>query len=155
MSKRITLSVPDKLHKQIERWRSSFNLSRTFQDAVAEVIRQKENLEQRIQEDLPQVVARLRREKKAAEKNWFEEGLARGQEWARSAHWLDLKKVLPQKAENLAGPGGDLQDYFQRLLKREEKGIALKDGLEDFRRSFLAGCQKGVRDFWALVRDKL
>jgi hypothetical protein len=155
MSRRITLSVPDALHDQIECWRESFNLSRVFQEAVADMIRRREELQERLKEDLPQVIARLKREKLEAEENWFEKGLSTGLQWARNAHFLELTRVVPQKAESLAAPGGELQDYFRAIFKGEERAAALQEGFEEFRRSFLAGWQKGVNDFWSLVRDKL
>ena len=152
MSKRITLSVPDALHDKIEEWRTSFNLSRVFQDAVAEVIRRKENLQARFTDDLPQVIARLKREKSEAEEDWYRRGAAAGAAWARSAHWLELKGILSRPAAELAGPEGELRDYFRELFERELGDAAADDTA---RLRLLAGWQQGVGEFWSLVRDKI
>ena len=33
MAKKVTVSIPDMLHKEMEKWRETFNLSKMFQDA--------------------------------------------------------------------------------------------------------------------------
>lgn len=155
MSKRITLSVPEPLHQQIERWRNSFNLSRVFQEAVADVIRRKEELQARLGAEIPEIIARLRREKEAVEQRWFKEGERLGLEWAKAASYIDLQRVLPQPAEALADPGGDLRDYFSQVVDFERRRQELADGFEEFRRSFLKGWHAGVEQFWAIVKDQL
>ena len=153
MSRRITLSVPDALHDQIERWRESFNLSRVFQDAVAELIRRREAMQSRLKEELPQVIARLKREKQEAEAGWFEKGEEAGLAWARNAHWLELKQSIERPVVELASPGGMLSDYFRELLRRELNGVG--DGADELTDRFLAGWRNGVCEFWTLVKDKL
>lgn len=41
MARKVTVSIPDLLYEKMERWRRSFNLSKMFQDAVAEAIQKK------------------------------------------------------------------------------------------------------------------
>ena len=47
MVKRITVSVPDELHEKMEKWRSNFNFSKVFQNAVSGAIQKKEDFEKR------------------------------------------------------------------------------------------------------------
>ena len=42
MTQKITLSIPDRLHEKLNEWRSSFNLSKMFQDALSDAIKKKE-----------------------------------------------------------------------------------------------------------------
>ncbi|HSL41238.1 MAG TPA: hypothetical protein VK857_12765, partial [Desulforhopalus sp.] len=76
MAKKVTISIPDMLHEQLEKWRESFNLSKMFQDVVAEAIHKKEEFQKRIREDLDltQVIERLRREKLESDGNCFDTG---------------------------------------------------------------------------------
>ncbi|WP_319559946.1 hypothetical protein [Marispirochaeta sp.] len=154
MSKRVTLSIPDTLYRKLEEWRDSFNLSRVFQDALAEMIRRKENLFERLQEDLPQIIDRLKKEKKEAEGSWEQLGREKGMLWARAAHWLDLKKMLSCDAESPVGDNAGFPDSFHKALNEAGADVTPEDR-EDFTRSFTGGWLLGVREFWALVEDKL
>ena len=73
MAKKITLTVPDALYQKINEWRSGFNMSRIFQDAVSEAIRRKEEFQQRISEDkgLSDIIQRLKQEKAGWERKIF------------------------------------------------------------------------------------
>ena len=155
MSRRISLSIPDALHRQLEEWRDSFNLSRIFQDALAELIKRKESVKGKVTPDLPEVIARLKQEKEAAEGGWFERGVEAGLEWAKSAHWLELRTTINEKRENLLSTGGSLSSYLTSLLRAEERKAALSREIEEFRAAFLDGWFRGVRDFWCLVNEQL
>ncbi|WP_319416191.1 hypothetical protein [Marispirochaeta aestuarii] len=154
MSKRVTLSIPDALYRKLEEWRDSFNLSRVFQDALAEMIRRKESLMERFHDDLPQIIARLRQEKREAEGSWEKLGHDRGLLWARSAHWLDLKKTLSCDAHTLLGDTSPFSDAFWKSLEEETAGIDREDRA-DFTGTFAEGWLAGVREFWTMVEDKL
>ena len=41
MAQKITLSIPDMLHEKLTQWRSSFNFSKLFQEALTEAIQKK------------------------------------------------------------------------------------------------------------------
>ncbi len=71
MAKKITLTVNENLFKQIDAWRSSFNLSRLFQDAVSEAIRHKEEFQRMLSgnADIPRIVERLKLEKQGLLEN--------------------------------------------------------------------------------------
>jgi hypothetical protein len=154
MSKRVTLSIPDALYRKLEEWRDSFNLSRVFQDALAEMIRRKESLMERLQDDMPQIIARLRQEKREAEGSWEKRGHDRGLKWARGAHWLDLKKMLACGADSLLEDSALFPDSFQKALAEEAAEIG-DDDREAFDCSFAEGWIRGVREFWTMVEDKL
>jgi len=96
MAKKVTVSIPDMLYEKMERWRRSFNLSKMFQDAVAEAIQKKEDFQRRIQEDLDlgDVIERLRREKEQSEGNFYDAGKRDGFLWAKSASYDDILYAL-------------------------------------------------------------
>jgi len=149
MSRKITISVPDVLFQKIDAWRQSFNLSHIFQEAVSEAIKKKEEFQKRISEDfnIPEIIERLKKEKFESEDTWYRQGEHFGLEWARRAHYLDLKNVLRQPAEAFAGPGGSLRDYFKTTFQQEKPG--------QYRKFFLSGWKQGVSDFWNIIKDKL
>src|SRR5210317_1232842 len=96
MAKKVTVSIPDMLYEKMERWRRSFNLSKMFQDAVAEAIQKKEDFQKRLQEDLDlsDVIERLRSEKAQSEGNFFDTGKRDGVLWAKSASYDDIMYAL-------------------------------------------------------------
>ncbi len=149
MSRKITISVPDFLYQKIDAWRQSFNLSRIFQEAISEAIKKKEEFQKRISEDfnIPEIIERLKKEKFESEDTWHRKGERSGLEWARRAHYLDLKNVLRQPVEAFAGHGGSLRDYFKRTFQQEKPG--------QYRKFFLSGWKHGVSDFWNIIKDKL
>ncbi len=155
MSKRITLSIPDALHRQLDQWRNSFNLSRIFQDALSELIGRKESLRDAVHYDLPQIISRLKREKEETEESWFDEGMKAGLTWAKSAHWLELRQAAEENMEKLLSSGSDISSYLKALLKAEEKKSQLSVSVHEFRTSFLDGWIRGVHDFWGLVQEQI
>lgn len=157
MSKKITISVPDFLHEKMEAWRDTFNLSRIFQDAVSNAIKKKEDIRKRMKEDLsiPEIIERLKKEKQEVEDDCFERGEQSGLEWARRAHYFDLRNVLRQPVEALAGTGGSLQDYFKTTFRQENLSRFQGESFNEYRKSFLSGWKQGVVDFWNIVKNKL
>ena len=149
MSKKITISVPDILFQKIDAWRQAFNLSHIFQEAISEAIKKKEEFQKRISEDfnIPEIIERLKKEKFESEDTWYRQGEHLGLEWARRAHYLDLKNVLRQPVEALTGHGGSLRNYFQTTFQQQKTG--------QYHKFFLSGWKQGVNDFWNIIKDKL
>ena len=149
MSRKITISVPDILYQKIDSWRQAFNLSHIFQEAISEAIKKKEEFQKRISEDfnIPEIIERLKKEKFESEDSWYRQGEYFGLEWARRAHYIDLKNVLRQPAEAVAGPGGSLWDYFKNTYQQQKPG--------QYSKVFLSGWKQGVNDFWNIIKDKL
>ncbi len=155
MSKRITLSIPDGLHRQLDQWRNSFNLSRIFQDALGELIRRKESLREAVHHDLPQIISRLKREKAETERSWYSLGMEAGLAWAKSAHWLELRQAAEAAPESLLSSGSSAGSCLKDLLRAEEKNSQISAELEAFRAAYSEGWLRGVHDFWSLVQDQL
>ncbi len=65
--------------------------------------------QKRISEDfnIPEIIERLKKEKLESEDTWHRQGERSGLEWARRAHYLDLKNVLRQQ----------IRTPFQRSLQ--------------------------------------
>ena len=158
MAKKVTISIPDMLHEQLEKWRESFNLSKMFQDVIAEAIHKKEEFQKRIREDLDltQVIERLRREKLESDGNCFDTGRGDGIRWAKTAHYNDLQYALHWTVTEDKAPADQiLGDYFSEIkFGNRLFDSATPYGAEYFL-SYLRGWKSGVEQFWEEVRDKI
>lgn len=172
MAKKITLTVPESLSGKIEQWRSSFNLSKLFQDAVAEAIRKKEELQRRLTVDhsLDDVVARLKAEKRGRR----EEAAARGRDdgfaWAKGAHYSELVRATargPVASAPLSVEAEAVDESWRNYRAtwpgRESASSSVsgheavrEDPAEsDARLAYGEGWQAGVLQLWELVKDRL
>ena len=50
MVKKVTLSVPDELFKEMQKWRKALNFSRIFQEAVSNEVQKKELFKTKLRE---------------------------------------------------------------------------------------------------------
>ncbi|MDC7231987.1 MAG: hypothetical protein PQJ58_02050 [Spirochaetales bacterium] len=158
MAKKITLTVPDALYSKIDRWRSGFNLSGIFQDAVADAIRKKEEFQERLGEEnsLAETISRLKREKEGWERQIAEQAEKAGSLWASRAHYEELILAVSTSSDQLFKLPQiqvQIQEQFQTLFNDTRRQISsipevLKMKVQD---SWL----KGVQNFWDDVRDKL
>ena len=157
MARRITVSVPDMLHEKMEKWRQSFNMSKLFQDAIAEAIRKKEEFQKRIHRDLDlsEIIERLRTEKAESEGNFQDSGKVAGLEWAQSAHYTDLVYAVNWQPSGAALKDELLGPYFSEKLGNLNPGPNAAGSLGDPALAFLDGWHRGVQEFWAAVKDKL
>lgn len=150
MARKITLSIPDLLHEKMEEWRQSFNLSKMFQDALAEAILKKEEFQRRFQEDssMSETIERLRREKKISEGNFLENGRIEGFQWAKSAHYDDLMYALTLDSVTALAGDGRLAHCFAPIIEREHL-------TDKHARLFIQGWQRGFTEFWNEIKEKL
>lgn len=164
MSKKITVSVPDDLYEKMREWRSTFNFSRVFQHAMANMIHKKETLQKKISEeiDLSSVIDRLKREKIEFENNIAENGKKDGVEWSKTAHYTDLQYALNWEPANEENPVKDekLGDYFSQILNTYKERLAstgrqAQTRLNELSKKYLDGWKEGVELFWDEVKDKL
>ncbi len=154
MAHKITLTVPDNLYREINRWRAAFNLSRIFQEAVSEAIRRKNEFEARFhrEQTLTETIRRLRRERSDARARIGEEACHEGERWAASAHYEDLAAVAQ------APPGeSTLVPATRAAIADAKPRISGDPAMSDSDRIKLItkGWHKGVCDFWDNVKDKL
>jgi len=160
MTRKVTLSIPDFLYEKMKKWRPSLNLSRMFQETVAEAIQKKEEFQKRFQQDfeMPEIVKRLQQEKLESEKNYFETGKKEGVKWAKTAHYEDLIHVVQlenKSADILQDP--QLTVYFNEIFKRDKlmKFSCNHDQPGPYTKLFLEGWFKGVLDFYNEIKEKI
>lgn len=157
MAKKITLTVNESLSKKIDEWRSSFNLSRLFQDAVTEAIKKKEEFHRMLsgKDNLPQIVERLKAEKRG----WLIKARAAGEKdgsaWAGSAHYEDLTAEVAAASEDCATPT-DAERHSSEAWERRLGPTGIDEGERNAaRKAYRDGWREGVRGFWDLVKDQL
>ena len=161
MTQKITLSIPDRLHEKLSEWRSAFNLSKMFQDALTDAIQKKEALSKKLQEefDMSDIVQRLQQEKNDWLKNFYKEGRTRGFGWARDAHYKDLLYVLDYSNTYDTGVGIVRHDrfkaYFEHIYESLDLTRFARQGEKDHENSFLEGWFDGVNSFWNEVKEHL
>ena len=157
MAKKITLTVPDGLYKKIDEWRSAFNMSRIFQDAVSEAIRRKEDVRRRVGEEsgLGEIIQRLKQEKSHWEETLRHKGERGGQEWASRAHYEDLVLAVSVTPEQILRMPHMAQPLREALDQLEPFSALMSQKLENVRAAFAEGWKKGINDFWEMVRDKI
>ncbi len=157
MAHKITLTVPDGIYLKIERWRSAFNLSRVFQEAIEEAIERKEEFQKRLAQDvsLADVVRRLRREKRNYERKTFRKAEEEGRRWASHAHYEDLVVIAGTPVEEIADNQTvqiHVADAVRRLSSDHERTFRSRDA---FRETVVTGWHAGVRALWSAVEDRL
>lgn len=157
MAQKITLSIPDLLHEKLKEWRTSFNFSKMFQEALTEAIQKKEEFQKRFTEDfdMPDIINRLREEKLIWEKKYYKKGKAKGVEWAKTAHYEDLLYVVQYNATYKIISDPKMNDYFEKIYQTTNLEKYSKSGEVDHEQMFIDGWFKGVLAFWNQVKEKL
>ena len=163
MAQKITLSIPDLLHEKLTEWRSSFNFSKIFQEALTEAIQKKEELQRRFSEelDMPDIIRRLQAEKLAWENKYYRSGKAEGLRWSRSAPYEALVHVVHIKdtydSENTYDltRHKDYQPYFRQIYETHELGRYTAETGADHEQKFMDGWLDGVLTFWNEVKEQI
>lgn len=157
MAKRVTVSIPDMLHEKMEKWRESFNLSKMFQDAVADAIQKKEDFQKRIKQDLEmgEIIERLKREKAHSERNYYDKGREDGFVWARSASYDDLIYALNWTEPEDACKDPILGAYFSEKAAKNRLMDGGNSRNTTYMSVYLEGWRKGLVEFWEAIKDKI
>lgn len=157
MTRKITLSIPDMLHDKMEDWRKSFNLSKMFQDALAEAINKKEEFHRRFKEEISmsETIERLRHEKKISEGNYSENGRIEGFQWAKSAHYDDLIYALGFDSPPAMANDERLSQFFMHTIKRDRLMEHSGNQINKHARLFIEGWRKGINEFWNEIKEKI
>jgi len=157
MAKRITVSVPDMLHEKMEQWRESFNMSKMFQDAVAEAIKKKEEFQRRMQTDpsMEEIIERLRNEKAEYDQNISELGKQEGLRWAKSAHYDELIYAVNWPCQENPLDDPVLGEYFSTSAANFRKKYKIPEQFQTNLKAFTDAWKTGVVEFWDEVKDKL
>jgi hypothetical protein len=153
MAKKITLTVNESLFQQIDAWRSSFNLSRLFQDAVSEAIKRKEEFQRMLSgsADIPRIVERLRNEKLGAQEKAVTAGKADGSAWAGRAHYEELVAVVGAIPEPTDAENTSAEAWLSHSVVAKLEGKAAETAIAAYRE----GWRTGVIGLWDLVKDQL
>ena len=163
MTRKITLSIPDRLHEKLNEWRNSFNLSKMFQDALSDAIEKKEAFSKKFCEefDMTQIIDRLQQEKEQWLKNFYTAGKKRGFGWAQAAPYQDLLYVLD--CGDTCNTGQDtgqnivrhsrFKAYFEQLYDAHDLTRYIRQGGGDHEQKFLEGWFDGVNAFWNEVKE--
>ena len=154
MTQKITLSVPDLLHEKLKEWRTSFNLSKMFQEALTDAIQKKEEFQKRFSKDynMSEIIKRLKQEKLIWEKQYYKLGKEEGLRWAKTAHYEDLLYVLKFDAtyELISDP--KMRDYFDKIYQSTElakqSNSSSNSSSIDNEQMFIEGWFKGIVEFW-------
>lgn len=157
MARKVTVSIPDMLHEKLEKWRQSFNLSKMFQDAIAEAIQKKEEFQRRImkEEDLSEIIQRLKTEKVRSERDYLDIGHQYGIQWAKSAHYDDLIHAVNWEVTEDAINDPILGPYLSEKLSEDRRTALTEPRLNDYALAFIEGWTEGVTEFWDQIKDQL
>ena len=159
MSQKVTLSIPDRLHEKLIRWRSSFNFSKLFQDALVDAIEKKETLQKRFvfEMDMPQIVQRLKKEKSSCgAKNVLILVKQQPQAGVKTARYETLVYVtaFERYYDIIFDP--EMSCYFKQLY--QSAGLAPYPFTTDLLhqdRQLIDGWYNGLFEFWNQVKDKI
>ena len=157
MTQKITLSIPDLLHEKLKEWRSSFNFSKMFQEAVTDAIQRKEEFQKRFKQefDMQEVIHRLKAEKTAWENQFYKKGKLEGMRWASSAHYQDLMHVLHFEGTYDITSDETMREYFTQIYRDAELEKYAGTDSVFHEQKFLDGWHSGVSDFWNQVKGEL
>lgn len=165
MTQKITISVPDDLHEEMQQWKDSFNYSGLFQDAISKEIQKRENFQDRLKEDpsINEIIERLKEEKIESTQKYFDKGKIAGMKWAKASHYDEIQFALRFAKE---------WQYDYPIINKNDKGIWVEywkeimknDGYfneDGYRRSnsnlnrFVHGWTTGILEFWDEVKNKI
>jgi hypothetical protein len=165
MAKKITISVPDKLHEKMQVWKKSLNFSRIFQETISDLIQKKEDFKKRLKEDpdMEAIIERLRKEKQESETEWFDQGKLDGIDWAKNSHYSEIKEALNFEVETNGWPNcktvGEHLEHLRTDTEPEEEYYQLfgdnRWELSESGLKYLEGFKKGILKFWDEIKDKL
>lgn len=161
MTQKITLSIPDMLHEKLTKWRSSFNFSKLFQEALTEAIEKKESFQKKLSQDMDMsdIITRLKQEKQKWENKYFDIGKKEALGWARTARYEALLYVtrIEKYYDILFDPR--MNNYFKSIyqsagLMPYPAGLD-KSALQEHDKKLVDGWFNGIYEFWNQVKDKI
>ena len=162
MSHKVTISVPDELHKKMQKWRHLFKPSKVFQESMTYLIEKKENFLKRVKEgeDMAATIKRLKKQKAAFEGKIEDRGRDEGIRFAKIADYEVLLEALKDLTmidngtEYLATKS--LEGYFTEAAEGE--GIEMFGEQRQITPEFsqwLNGWKQGVEAFWDEIKSKI
>ena len=169
MAKTKTISIPDDLYEKMERWSNSFNYSREFREHISCLIQKKEELQKKVKggKEMAEIIERLRREKMENIIDYQKEGYEWGVEWAKKAHYQELRSVVDWEStdledlpynEDIEDLKSELKEYFTNYI-HEDDFLDSEDwhyGRDNEHiEKFIKGWKGGVEAFWNEVKNEV
>lgn len=144
MAERITVTIPESLHRRLQAVKSRLNVSGLCQDAIEQAVR----IEEIKMKDLPvkqKVIERLRLEKQEANKEWKETGFNDGLKDAEHLSYEDFQAI-----ENIENAGELPKETYDWVRENNFENYENLD--EDI---YLEGWIEGALHFWNEIKDEL
>lgn len=155
MSKNITISVPDDLAAQVEKWRDRMNISKVCQKALETGIFRLEHLP-KFGKDLEETLERLRTEKERS----YSVGWEVGVEYVKNEVDLAELRRVPYRAFSVFQELPlSCRDMFEELTARYTGDKGCVDG--EFRDlplnqgEYVRGCGDAIKSLSELLGDKI
>jgi predicted transcriptional regulator len=151
VAERITITVPDDLHKRLQEVKEKLNVSRICSRAIDEAI-ELEFLKLRTDiSDKEKAIERLRAEKKQeVSKTWKKKGFEEGVNDAQNTLRYSVIKHIASsyKDETL-----ERDSYFSRGIRHRIRRYSSDHEFEEG--AYKEGWSEGVAHFWEEVKDEL
>lgn len=155
MSKNITISVPDDLAAQVEKWRDRMNVSKVCHKALETGIFRLEHLPN-FGKDLEETLERLRTEKERS----YSAGWEVGVEYVKNEVDLaELSRLRYRAFTAFRELPPSCTDMFERLTAGHARDEGCVDGqfrdLPLNREEFASGCRDAIKSLSAFLEDKV
>lgn len=150
VAERITITVPDDLHKRLQKVKEKLNVSRICSRAIDEAIELEELKLRTDISDKEKAIERLRAEKKQeVSKNWKKKGFEEGVNDAQNTlQYRIIKKIASSSKEEILEQGS----YFRGIRRRIHQYSSEHEFEEG---AYREGWIEGITHFWKEVKDEL
>ena len=142
LAERITITIPDNLHKRLQVVKNALNVSGVCQEALEIAIRIEE-LKQEVSPNMDTLIERLQIEKQQDAEQWKEEGVIQGKNDASNLSYKEFKEL-----ESKQSITDDLTNWIEENHFEYMEGSIDKD-------AFLEGWLEGVLSIWDEVKELL
>lgn len=165
--KKFTLTVNDHEYELISKWKSDFNLSSIFRDAVLEKISAKERIEKEMIDEvaLGDFIKRLKKEKDESDQYFIAIATKDAANWMSSAKYRELVYLESWK---IPFDGAEIKTkslisdpklggYFKQMLEHNDAmAPSLKSKyLNNYAKSWLNTWTQAVAQSWNSIKDKI
>jgi predicted CopG family antitoxin len=157
VAERITITIPDDLHKRLQVVKENLNVSALCQKAIEQAVR----LEEIKMKDISvkgKVIERLRLERQKSEEEWLDCGKSDGLKDAEDLSYENFDQLwkLYESKNEIERYG----TWIELHLFPEELQEFLQERINEYSPkpivdSYLAGWIDGVTDFWDEIKDEI
>jgi hypothetical protein len=152
----ISISVPEELHKRLEKYRESINLSEIFRAALSAKLDEIES--RRKDKKMETVIEKLRREKKEYENEAYQAGQKSFDDSMANWSYVDLLKLVaaewPSSTNWRNQEEGDMWGMLLAISETDESDWAEVEGLD--KQIFASGFLARAKERWETeIKDQL